>query len=144
MASRALRCVRYLSVGQRPGRSYILAPFRRTAFQYCLWGRPLQALAGYRAQWARGSRYNGGHTYCYSTSSSDGGGEEGEEGEESEESGELEEEGTDGQRGMHQTYALAPVSIPDVFPEVPVLPISRNPIFPKFVKMLEVRVHIGG
>ena len=38
-------------------------------------------------------------------------------------------------------YAIAPVSIPDRFPEVPVLPISRNPIFPRFVKMLEVSLH---
>ena len=38
-------------------------------------------------------------------------------------------------------YAVAPVSIPDRFPEVPVLPISRNPIFPRFVKMLEVSLH---
>ena len=35
-------------------------------------------------------------------------------------------------------YAIAPVTIPDRFPEVPVLPITRNPIFPRFVKMLEV------
>ena len=38
-------------------------------------------------------------------------------------------------------YAVAPVSIPDRFPEVPVLPISRNPIFPRFVKMVEVCLH---
>ena len=37
-----------------------------------------------------------------------------------------------------QQSALAPVSIPDNFPEVPILAITRNPIFPKFVKMLEV------
>lgn len=37
-------------------------------------------------------------------------------------------------------YAIAPVSVPDKFPELPVLPISRNPIFPRFVKMLEVSV----
>ena len=35
-------------------------------------------------------------------------------------------------------HALAPVNIPDNFPEVPILPISRNPLFPRFVKMLEV------
>lgn len=35
-------------------------------------------------------------------------------------------------------HAIAPVNIPDHFPEVPVLPISRNPLFPRFVKMLEV------
>ena len=40
---------------------------------------------------------------------------------------------------IHQ-HAIASVSIPDNFPEVPVLAISRNPIFPRFVKMLEVRL----
>lgn len=37
-------------------------------------------------------------------------------------------------------HAIAPVNIPSVFPEVPVLPISRNPLFPRFVKMLEVKL----
>ena len=35
-------------------------------------------------------------------------------------------------------HDIAPVNIPDHFPEVPVIPISRNPLFPRFVKMLEV------
>ena len=35
--------------------------------------------------------------------------------------------------------ALAQVVVPDVFPEVPLLPVHRNPVFPRFVKMLEVR-----
>ena len=35
-------------------------------------------------------------------------------------------------------HAIAPVTVPDNFPEVPILAISRNPIFPRFVKMLEV------
>ena len=34
--------------------------------------------------------------------------------------------------------ALAQVVVPDVFPEVPLLPVHRNPVFPRFVKMLEV------
>lgn len=50
---------------------------------------------------------------------------------------ELEEDDLIGIRGGQQ-HAIAPVSIPDIFPEVPVLPVSRNPIFPKFVKLLEV------
>lgn len=33
---------------------------------------------------------------------------------------------------------LAQVMVPDVFPEVPVLPVHRNPVFPRFVKMMEV------
>ena len=80
----------------------------------------------------RGSRYS-------TTSSTSGDGGDGESGEEGGEEGEEEEV----VGGVHQQYALAPISVPDTFPEVPVLPISRNPIFPKFVKMLEVRGHIG-
>ena len=36
------------------------------------------------------------------------------------------------------THALAPISIPDYFPNVPIIPINRNPLFPKFVKIIEV------
>lgn len=55
-----------------------------------------------------------------------------------------EQESEDGEGSLElltpvvKQYALAPMSIPDRFPEVPVLPISRHPIFPRFVKMLEV------
>ena len=35
--------------------------------------------------------------------------------------------------------ALAPVMVPEVFPKVPLLCVHRNPVFPRFVKMLEVR-----
>ncbi|KAK2559264.1 Lon protease-like protein [Acropora cervicornis] len=34
--------------------------------------------------------------------------------------------------------ALAQVLVPDVFPEVPILPVHRNPVFPRFVKMMEI------
>ena len=72
----------------------------------------------------------------YSSSSEDGEGRDGVTGEE--------EEG-EGQLGIEllpaaRQHAIAPVSIPDNFPEVPVLAISRNPIFPRFVKILEVRL----
>lgn len=35
-------------------------------------------------------------------------------------------------------HAITQVTVPDNFPEVPMLPVSRNPIFPRFVRMLEV------
>lgn len=38
------------------------------------------------------------------------------------------------------SQALSPVNVPDKFPNIPVLAIGRNPLFPRFVKMLEVRV----
>ncbi|KAL4227296.1 Lon protease mitochondrial [Mactra antiquata] len=34
--------------------------------------------------------------------------------------------------------ALTTMSVPDVFPNVPVIAIGRNPVFPRFVKMIEV------
>lgn len=34
--------------------------------------------------------------------------------------------------------ALAQIGVPDNFPEVPILPVLRNPIFPKFVKLIEI------
>lgn len=39
--------------------------------------------------------------------------------------------------------ALTQVIVPDVFPEVPVLPVHRNPVFPRFVKMMEVCQYIN-
>ena len=32
----------------------------------------------------------------------------------------------------------APMTVPDVWPSVPVLAISRNPVFPRFIKIIEV------
>jgi hypothetical protein len=34
--------------------------------------------------------------------------------------------------------ALAPIQIPDFYPKVPIVAVSRNPLFPRFVKMLEI------
>ncbi|XP_063776157.1 lon protease homolog, mitochondrial [Pseudophryne corroboree] len=35
--------------------------------------------------------------------------------------------------------ALTPLTVPEVFPNVPVIPVSRNPVFPRFVKIIEVK-----
>ena len=75
--------------------------------------------------------------HAYSSSSGEGEGEE----EEDKKPAGKEQESEDGLELLTpvvKQYALAPMSIPDRFPEVPVLPISRHPIFPRFVKMLEV------
>ena len=34
--------------------------------------------------------------------------------------------------------ALTPLVVPEIFPRVPVIAINRNPVFPRFVKMIEV------
>lgn len=36
----------------------------------------------------------------------------------------------------------ATVAVPEVWPQVPVIAINRNPVFPKFIKLLEVRNNI--
>lgn len=78
------------------------------------------AKISWRGGWRGGGR-------CFSSSSA--------EGEDSED--EAEEERERDEVNVEQS-ALAALSIPDSFPEVPILAITRNPIFPKFVKMLEV------
>lgn len=34
--------------------------------------------------------------------------------------------------------ALSTMNVPEVFPKVPVIAVSRNPVFPRFIKMLEI------
>ncbi|MEE6487212.1 hypothetical protein FKM82_014835 [Ascaphus truei] len=35
--------------------------------------------------------------------------------------------------------ALTPLSVPEVFPNVPLIAVSRNPVFPRFIKIIEVK-----
>ena len=35
--------------------------------------------------------------------------------------------------------ALSAMSVPEYFPHVPLIAVNRNPVFPKFIKMIEVR-----
>ena len=63
--------------------------------------------------------------------------------------GEFEEEEDDEDSDSDDEYvlgrpgnAIAPVTIPKWLPEVPVLAVTRNPVFPRFVKMIEVSVAI--
>lgn len=34
--------------------------------------------------------------------------------------------------------ALTPMTVPEVFPNVPLIPVTRNPVFPRFIKIIEV------
>lgn len=36
--------------------------------------------------------------------------------------------------------ALTPMMVPEVFPNVPLIAVSRNPVFPRFIKIIEVRM----
>lgn len=40
----------------------------------------------------------------------------------------------------HQMTALTPMMVPEVFPNVPLIAVSRNPVFPRFIKIIEVRM----
>nr|CAB3263468.1 lon protease homolog, mitochondrial [Phallusia mammillata] len=35
--------------------------------------------------------------------------------------------------------ALSTLTVPDNFPNVPIIPVSRNPVYPKFLKMVEIK-----
>jgi len=39
-----------------------------------------------------------------------------------------------------QMTALTPIMVPEVFPNVPLIAVSRNPVFPRFIKIIEVRM----
>ncbi|KAK5869383.1 hypothetical protein PBY51_024106 [Eleginops maclovinus] len=38
-----------------------------------------------------------------------------------------------------QMTALTPIMVPEVFPNVPLIAVSRNPVFPRFIKIIEVK-----
>lgn len=65
----------------------------------------------------------------------------GDDGEQAEEDPEVmaEEAATD---GYIQTHLPATVAIPEVWPHLPVIATKRNPVFPRFMKILEVSIMI--
>lgn len=68
-----------------------------------------------------------------------GAGFSGQDGEDGASSG-GEEPGGDGgapYNGVQMT-ALTPMMVPEVFPNVPLVAVSRNPVFPRFIKIIEV------
>ena len=140
MASRVVSSASRLCVGRNLVRGNLTwrAAFQRRFVSSRLPSRFPSHCERWGREWS-GRRY----VYCrlYSTSGSGEGGEGEEEGSEEEEgSGGLGGDEVQSMTRQQYTLALAPVAIPDIFPEVPVLPISRHPIFPKYVKMLEVRI----
>lgn len=40
----------------------------------------------------------------------------------------------------NHTQLPAPVAVPEVWPQLPVIAINRNPVFPRFIKLIEVRL----
>nr|XP_057929870.1 lon protease homolog, mitochondrial [Doryrhamphus excisus] len=69
-----------------------------------------------------------------------GAGFSGEDGGESGGSGGEESGGDDGAAyAGPQMTALTPMMVPEVFPNVPLIAVSRNPVFPRFIKIIEVK-----
>ncbi|XP_061744502.1 lon protease homolog, mitochondrial [Nerophis ophidion] len=44
-----------------------------------------------------------------------------------------------GDEGSPQMTALTTMMVPEVFPDVPLVAVSRNPVFPRFIKIIEVK-----
>ncbi|XP_067824273.1 lon protease homolog, mitochondrial [Heptranchias perlo] len=56
------------------------------------------------------------------------------------EGGAGDEGGGEGAAGMAPAMtALSPMMVPDVFPNVPLIAVTRNPVFPRFIKIIEVK-----
>ena len=134
MAGRAVRLL--LLGGSVTRSSLLLAPAGRA--------RPgLVGLPGVLGQWCRGPgwRQGGVCRYCSELNGGEGEGEGEESGAESGgEESDVDEMSLEAINPISHQHAIASVAIPDNLPEVPVLAVTRNPIFPKFVKMLEVSV----
>ncbi|CAG9857701.1 unnamed protein product [Phyllotreta striolata] len=47
-------------------------------------------------------------------------------------------DGTDGQTGSYNPQLPATVAVPEVWPHVPVIAISKNIVFPRFIKLIEL------
>ncbi|XP_036898542.1 lon protease homolog, mitochondrial [Sturnira hondurensis] len=100
---------------------------------WALWGRSPTAAGQWRGLWEGNSR----------GSSSDGSGGAFSGGEDPPEGGA--EDGAAGAGGSSGSgegpiiTALTPMTIPDVFPHLPLIAVTRNPVFPRFIKIIEVK-----
>ncbi|XP_045687105.1 lon protease homolog, mitochondrial [Phyllostomus hastatus] len=101
---------------------------------WVLWGRSPTAAGQWRGLWEGNNRGSSG-------SDGSGGGFSG--GEDTPEGGV--EDGAAGAGGTSGggegpiITALTPMTIPDVFPHLPLIAVTRNPVFPRFIKIIEVK-----
>ncbi|XP_055227345.1 lon protease homolog, mitochondrial isoform X2 [Gorilla gorilla gorilla] len=94
---------------------------------WALWGRGPAIGGQWRGFWEASSR--GGGAFSGGEDASEGGAEEG-------------AGGAGGSAGGGEgpvITALTPMTIPDVFPHLPLIAITRNPVFPRFIKIIEVK-----
>ncbi|XP_076977161.1 lon protease homolog, mitochondrial [Tamandua tetradactyla] len=91
------------------------------------WGRGPVAAGQWRGLWEASNR--GGGAFPGGEDASEGGAEDGAGG----------AGGSPGGGESPVVTALTPMMIPDVFPHVPLIAVSRNPVFPRFIKIVEVK-----
>ncbi|XP_076847775.1 lon protease homolog, mitochondrial isoform X1 [Brachyhypopomus gauderio] len=75
--------------------------------------------------------------YMFGNRTSGGSGEDGSEGAGS--AGDGADGGDGGAYVPPQMTALTPMMVPEVFPNVPLIAVTRNPVFPRFIKIIEVK-----
>uniref|UniRef100_F7CA98 Lon protease homolog, mitochondrial n=1 Tax=Equus caballus TaxID=9796 RepID=F7CA98_HORSE len=93
-----------------------------------LWGRCPAAAGQWRGLWEANNR-SGGGAFPGGEDASEGGAEDG-------------AAGAGGSAGGGEgpvITALTPMTIPDVFPHLPLIAVTRNPVFPRFIKIIEVK-----
>ncbi|XP_040485447.1 lon protease homolog, mitochondrial [Ursus maritimus] len=94
---------------------------------WALWGRGPVATGQWRGLWEANSR--GGGAFSSGEDASEGGAEDGAAG----------AGGSAGGGDGQIITALTPMTIPDVFPHLPLIAVTRNPVFPRFIKIIEVK-----
>ncbi|KAM7242067.1 hypothetical protein CapIbe_006538 [Capra ibex] len=95
---------------------------------WALWGQSPTAAGHWRGLWEANNR-SGGGAFSGSEDASEGGAEDG-------------ASGVGGSAGGGEgpvITALTPMMIPDVFPHLPLIAVTRNPVFPRFIKIVEVK-----
>ncbi|XP_027441679.2 lon protease homolog, mitochondrial [Zalophus californianus] len=95
---------------------------------WALWGRGPGAAGQWRGLWEANSR-GGGGAFSSGEDASGSGAEDG-------------AAGSGGSAGGGEgpiITALTPMTIPEVFPHLPLIAVTRNPVFPRFIKIIEVK-----
>ncbi|XP_007952655.1 lon protease homolog, mitochondrial [Orycteropus afer afer] len=109
----------WLSRGRRTGDA---------SLPWTLWGRGPAGTSHWRGLWEASNR-GGSGSFSGSEDASEGGAEDG-------------TGGAGGSAGGGEgpiITALTPMTIPDVFPHLPLIAVTRNPVFPRFIKIIEVK-----
>ncbi|XP_075401486.1 lon protease homolog, mitochondrial [Tenrec ecaudatus] len=95
---------------------------------WTLWGRGPATTGQWRGLWEASNR-GGSGAFSGNEDSPEGGAEDG-------------AGGTGGSAGGGESpviTALTPMMVPDVFPHLPLIAVTRNPVFPRFIKIIEVK-----